>query len=76
MKKVHSYPIRAYSKGELIDAYCGNIYALRTRRRWFRRELETYPGLMDTLLRLGYKKNQRIYTRAQVKAIFDAIGAP
>jgi len=31
---------------------------------------------MDTLVKLGYKKRQRVFTRMQVKAIFDAFGVP
>ncbi len=71
-----TYKVRPYSKSELIEAYSAGIMSERAGERWFRKELELYPGLMDTLRTLGYQPRQRIFTRAQVQAIFDAIGAP
>lgn len=68
--------IRPYGKRELIDAYCGDILTPRAGERWFKDELRKYPGLMDTLNYLGYTPRQRIFTRAQVRAIFAAIGPP
>ncbi|MBR6441077.1 MAG: DUF4248 domain-containing protein, partial [Bacteroidales bacterium] len=43
---------------------------------WLQRELTSYPGLMDTLRQLGDTPRARHCTRAQVRAIFDAIGPP
>ena len=68
--------VRPYNKGELIAAYTGDIMTTNAGKRWFQKEISQYPGLMDTLKRLGYTPRQRIFTRAQVQAIFDAIGAP
>ena len=77
MKTKRNTPIvRPYSKDELVEAYCGDIFTPLTGMKWLQKELESYPGLMDTLVKLGYKKRQRVFTRMQVKAIFDAFGAP
>jgi len=68
--------VRPYSKRELIDAYCGDYLTARAGQRWLKDELEKCPGLMESLVRLGYTPRQRIFTCAQVKVIFEAIGAP
>ena len=76
MKEVGNARIRPYGKGELIDAYCGECLTPRAGQRWLKNELEKYPGLMDRLVELGYTPRQRIFTCAQVKTIFEAIGEP
>ena len=65
-----------YSKKGLIDAYVQGQMSTRTGYRWFSRELARYPGLTDRLAALGYSPHQRTLTRAQLIAIFDAIGEP
>lgn len=59
MKEESSMHIHPYGKKELIEAYCGNYLTERGARRWFKNELEKCPGLMDTLVRLGYSPRQR-----------------
>ena len=68
--------LRPYSRKELVAAYTDGYLSPRAGAAWLQRELTSYPGLMDTLRQLGYTPRLRNFTRAQVRAIFDAIGPP
>ena len=68
--------LRPYSRKELVAAYTGDFMSARSGSAWLQRELENYPGLMERLRELGYTPRLRNFTRAQVRAIFDAIGPP
>ncbi len=67
---------RVYGRSELAQLYYGRPVSDRCARIWFMKELSHVPGLMDHLTELGYTKNGKIFSRAQVKAIFEALGEP
>lgn len=74
--EVKEYPVMYYGKSELARAYtCGRMSDGQARV-WLMREIAQYPGLMDRLVSLGYTKNSKVFTRAQVEAIYEAIGEP
>lgn len=69
-------PIRVYGRSELAQLYYGRPVSDRCARMWFMKELSYVPGLMDRLTQLGFNKTGKTFSRAQVKAIFDALGEP
>ncbi|MCQ2282975.1 MAG: DUF4248 domain-containing protein [Bacteroidales bacterium] len=71
-----TYPIRVYGRSELAQIYYGRPISDRGARRWFMRELGYVPGLMEKLHALGFTPKGKIFTPAQVAAIFDALGEP
>ena len=68
--------LRVYGRSELARLYYGRPISDRSARRWFQNELSCVPGLMERLRELGYSPKGKIFLRAQVKAIFDALGEP
>ncbi len=68
--------LRVYGRSELARLYYGRPISDRSARRWFQNELSCVPGLMERLRELGYSPKGKIFSRAQVKAIFDALGEP
>lgn len=68
--------IRVYGRSELAQLYYGRPISDRGARMWFMKELSHVPGLMEKLTELGFTKTGKIFSRAQVKAIFDALGEP
>ena len=43
---------------------------------WLNREISLYPGLLESLERLGYHSRQRVLTIAQLRTIVECIGVP
>lgn len=76
MKDPNEPPLRPYGKTELALAYTRGYMSPRSALSWLHTELRKSPGLMERLQQLGYSPRQKILTRAQVSAIFDAIGPP
>lgn len=76
MEQKSPNPLRPYGKTELALAYTGGYMSARSALAWLHTELRKSPGLMERLQQLGYTPRQKLFTRAQVRAIFDAIGAP
>ena len=70
-----NFEMRAYGVGELASLYRPHV-AVNTARKWLRVAVSHTPGLMDELKRLGYHKNQKLLTSAQVEAIIRGIGGP
>ncbi len=68
--------LRVYGRSELAQLYYGRPVSDRSARIWFMKELSYVPGLMDRLAELGYSKKGKTFSRAQVKAIFEALGEP
>lgn len=71
-----SKALRVYGRTELARLYFGQAYSDRTARRWLAREIGYVPGLWERLRQLGYTERGKIFTREQVKAIFEALGPP
>ncbi len=69
-------PIRVYGRSELAQLYYGRPISDRGARMWFMKELSHVPGLMERLRELGFTQRSKIFSRAQVKAIFEALGEP
>ena len=69
-------PIRVYGRSELAQLYYGRPISDRGARMWFMKELSHVPGLMERLRELGFTPRSKIFSRAQVKAIFEALGEP
>ena len=65
-----------YYRGSLAQAYTGDRFTGRQALRWLAHEIDSYPGLREKLERLGYVPTQRVFTRAQLIALFEAIGPP
>ncbi len=72
----HSTPLRVYGRSELARLYYGRPISDSGARKWLMEEISLQPGLMDKLRRLGLKKRGKTFSRAQVKAIFEALGEP
>lgn len=70
------YTLRPYGKSELALAYTQGRLSERAALNWLHTEIEHYPGLSDRLRKLGYYSTQKMFTLAQVRAIFEAIGEP
>ncbi len=75
-QQISSQPIRVYGRSELAQLYYRRPVSDRCARMWFMKELAAVPGLMEHLTKLGYSKRDKIFSREQVKAIFDALGPP
>ena len=75
-EKNHFSRIRVYGRSELAQLYYGRPISDRGARSWFMNELSYVPGLMDKLRQLGFTPKGKTFSRAQVKAIFDALGEP
>lgn len=68
--------LRVYGRAELAQLYYGRPVADSVARKWLMNEINQYPGLYDRLVALGFKKTGKIFSRAQVKEIFAAMGPP
>lgn len=69
------FEVRQYGRTELAQLYSPNITpeaAWKKLKLW----IDHFPGLNQQLRTLGYRKRQRIFTPAQVRAIAEAIGEP
>lgn len=69
------FRIKAYGRTELALLYNDRVApetAWRKLRSWIRK----FPGLLEKLTALGYHRNQRSFTPAEVRAIVDALGEP
>ncbi|MCQ2283146.1 MAG: DUF4248 domain-containing protein [Bacteroidales bacterium] len=75
-EKPSSPLLRVYGRSELAQLYYGRPISDRGARLWFMRELSYVPGLMDKLRALGLTPKGKIFTPAQVAAIFEALGEP
>lgn len=60
---------------ELAQIYCHTIMPESARKK-FRRWMQLYPGLMESLTAIGYNEHSRSFTPAQVRLIVDALGEP
>lgn len=68
--------LHVYGRTELARLYYGRPISDRGARKWFEKEIGYVPGLKERLQQLGYSKWGKIYSREQVKAIFEALGPP
>jgi len=68
--------VRVYGRSELAQLYYGRVVSDGAARRWFMQEINSYDGLMENLIELGFKKNGRTFSRAQVREIFARMGPP
>ncbi len=75
-EKPSSPLLRVYGRSELAQLYYGRPISDRGARLWFMRELSYVPGLMEKLRSLGLTPKGKIFTPAQVAAIFEALGEP
>lgn len=76
MTQHFSTPLRVYGRSELAQLYYGRPVSDQAARKWFMRELSYVPGLMEKLRDLGLTPRGKIFSRAQVAAIFEALGEP
>ncbi len=60
---------------ELAQIYCHTIMPESAWKK-FRRWMQLYPGLMESLTAIGYNEHSRSFTPAQVRLIVDALGEP
>ena len=67
--------IQPYTKGELAQLYSPNA-KYESAIRMFNRYVNRCIGLKDELTRLGYRPNDRRFTRSQVATIFRYLGEP
>lgn len=74
MKK--EFVFRPYGKSELAMAYTQGEMSERAALNWLNREISLYPGLLESLERLGYHSRQRVLTIAQLRIIVECIGVP
>ena len=70
-----SFKIREYGFGQLAQLYYPDRSYKDALRR-FREELVITRHLSHALQALGYKGNERVLTRSQVKAIVQFLGEP
>lgn len=67
--------VRSYTKGELARLYSpGAKY--ESAIRMLNRYLHRCHGLLEELARLGYRPDDRRFTRPQVAVIFGYLGEP
>ena len=67
--------VRSYTKSELAQLYSpGAKY--ESAIRMLNRYLHRCRGLLDELMALGYRPDDRRFTRPQVQVIFDYLGEP
>ena len=69
------FEIKEYGFSELARMYYPDRSPRDARRR-FREELNVTTRLCQALKSVGYKGNERILTRNQVRLIVECIGAP
>ena len=69
------FEIKDYNFGELAQLYYPDREYLTAVRR-FRDELQQTVGLSNALRSVGYKGNERVLTRSQVRVIVQYLGAP
>ncbi len=60
---------------ELAQIYCHTIMPESAWKK-FRRWMQLYPGLMESLTAISYNEHSRSFTPAQVRLIVDALGEP
>lgn len=72
---MEKFQIKEYKFGELAQMYYPDRLA-HTAVRLFREELNVTHRLYKMLKEVGYKGNERILTRNQVRLIVECIGAP
>lgn len=75
LKKMNKFQIREYGFGELAELYYPDRDP-RTVARAFREEIEKTRNLKASLKLLGYRGNERVLTRNQVKKIVKFLGEP
>ncbi|MBQ3239219.1 MAG: DUF4248 domain-containing protein [Bacteroidaceae bacterium] len=67
--------VRSYTKGELARLYSpGAKY--ESAIRMFNRYLHRCHGLLERLIAMGYRPDDRRFTRPQVQLIFEQLGEP
>ena len=67
--------VRSYTKGELAMLYSPRA-KYESAIRMLNRYLHRCRGLLDELMSLGYRPDDRRFTRPQVQVIFDYLGEP
>ena len=67
--------VRSYTKGELAMLYSPRA-KYESAIRMLNRYLHRCRGLLDELMAMGYRPDDRRFTRPQVKLIFDYLGEP
>ena len=67
--------VRSYTKGELAMLYSPRA-KYESAIRMLNRYLHRCRGLLDELMALGYRPDDRRFTRPQVQVIFDYLGEP
>lgn len=67
--------VRSYTKGELAMLYSPRA-KYESAIRMLNRYLHRCRGLLDGLTALGYRPDDRRFTRPQVQLIFDYLGEP
>ena len=67
--------VRSYTKSELALLYSPGV-KYESAIRMFNRYLHRCRGLLDELMSLGYRPDDRRFTRPQVQVIFDYLGEP
>ena len=67
--------VRSYTKGELAMMYSPRA-KYESAIRMLNRYLHRCRGLMDELMSLGYRPDDRRFTRPQVQVIFEYLGEP
>ena len=67
--------VRSYTKGELAMLYSPRA-KYESAIRMLNRYLHRCRGLLDRLTALGYRPDDRRFTRPQVQLIFDYLGEP
>ncbi len=71
-----TFEIRPYGKGELAMAYTHGQMSQKASLNWLNREIEQFPGLLDDLTYVGYRRGNRLISIAQLRLIIAAIGMP
>ena len=67
--------VRSYTKVELAMLYSPRA-KYESAIRMLNRYLHRCRGLLDELMDMGYRPDDRRFTRPQVKLIFDYLGEP
>lgn len=74
-KAMKRFEIKEYQFGELAQMYYPDRSSRDALRR-FRGELLQTAALYSALLALGYKGNERVLSRSQVRTIVQYLGEP
>ena len=72
MKKFRIMP---YSVGELAQLYCPDR-DYQSALRLFHKDIRETRGLQEALKRVGYRGEDRLLTRSQVRVIVRFLGEP